>query len=293
MSCRKMIAGLLANLPTAKSKFMKNSNFFFLFLAFAALSACKEVPASIPELSVGDRKVLVEELTGVGCAQCPGGTAKLAALTEQYGDNLVIVSLHAAPNFSNPLPESKYDFRTQKGTELANYIGVAAGYPATAINRRLVPPETQIYLIGTSFWSGIIQEELVKPPQTGVFLNTQFDAVSRKLDVNVNIAPDATLTGEYRLTVLITQDSIQDYQKDGLEKIPDYYHRHVLRDILTLPTGNVIEEALTPAAVVTRHFSTTLPVEWKEKHCNVVAFVHRGATPDKEVLQVDEVHVVQ
>jgi hypothetical protein len=261
--------------------------------AAAALNACKEVPVTIPELSVGDRKVLVEELTGVDCPNCPSGTAKLVALGEQLGENLVVVSIHAAPGYDEPFPESKYDFRTQDGTEMANFIGVAFGFPAASINRRLVPPETEIYLVGTPRWAGIIGEELAKPPAVGIFLNTEFDAASRKLDVEVNIAPESTLSGEHRLTVLITQDSIQDYQKNGLVKIPDYYHRHVLRDILTLPTGNIIEKALTSADAVTKTYSITLPAEWDEKHCSVVAFVHHGTSPDKEVLQVEEEHVVK
>ena len=36
-------------------------------------------------------------------------------------------------------------------------------------------------------------------------------------EVPVTIAPEATLFGEHRLTVLITQDSMVDYQKKGLE----------------------------------------------------------------------------
>jgi len=264
----------------------------FPLLAAAALQACKEVPVTIPELSVGDRKVLAEELTGVRCPNCPDGTSTLVSLSDQLGDNLVIVSIHAAPGYDNPYAESLYDFRTGDGKAMANFIGAASFYPTAAINRRLVQPEPEPYL-PRAVWSGIISEELAKPPVVGLFMESEFDAVNRQLDIEVTIAPEATLYGEHRLTVLITQDSIVDYQKKGLEKIPDYVHRHVLRDILTQPTGNVIEEALSPAAAVTKNFSITLPAEWNEKHCSVVAFVHHGTTPDKEVLQVEEVHVVK
>jgi hypothetical protein len=261
-------------------------------LAAVALNACKEVPVTIPELSVGERKVLAEELTGVRCPNCPDGTATLVSLSDQLGDNLVVVSIHAAPGYDVPFSESQYDFRTADGTAMANFIGTASFYPTAAINRRIVPPETQPYL-PRAIWSGIISEELAKPPVVGVFLNAEFDAASRKLDVEVTIAPEATLYGEHRLTVLITQDSIVDYQKKGLEKIPDYVHRHVLRDILSQPTGDVIEEALSPSASVVKNYSFTLPADWDERHCNVVAFVHHGTSPDKEVLQVEEVHVIK
>ncbi len=264
----------------------------FPLVAAAALQACKEVPVTIPELSVGNRKVLVEELTGVRCPNCPDGTATLVSLGQQLGDNLVVVSIHAAPGYDTPYPENKYDFRTDDGTALAGFLGQAAFFPTAAINRRLVPPETQPFL-PRAIWSGIISEELNSVPTAALFMNTEFNAASRQLDVEVTIAPAGNLSGEHRLTLMITQDSIQDYQKKGLEKIPDYYHRHVLRDIITQPTGDVIEEALTSSSTVTKNYSITLPAEWKEKHCSVIAFLHHGTTPDKEVLQVEEKHVVE
>lgn len=261
------------------------------FFAAASVYSCKEVPVSIPELTVGDRKVLAEELTGVRCPNCPDGTATLVSLSDQLGDNLVVVSIHAAPGYDEPYPESHNDFRTTDGTTLANYIGTASFFPTAAINRGIVPPETEPFL-PRAIWSGIISEQLSQQPLVGLFMNTEFDETSRQLNVEVTIAPEATLQGEHRLTVLITQDSIQDYQKKGLEKLSDYYHRHVLRDVLSQPTGDVLEEALTPSAAVTKTYSVTLPADWEAKHCSVVAFVHHGVTPDKEVLQVEEVHVI-
>jgi len=276
---------------TSKSKFMKHKLLIPLFAA-AVLHSCKEVPVSIPELTVGDRKVLVEELTGVNCPNCPDGTAALVSLSNQLGDNLIIVSIHAAPGYDQPFPESKYDFRTPDGTEMASFIGKAAFYPSAAINRRLVPPETEPFL-PRAIWAGIINEELAKPPVVGVFMNSEFNAANRKLDVEVTIAPEETLFGEHRLTILITQDSIVDVQKKGLVKIPDYVHRHALRDVLTQPTGDVIQEALSPNEAVTKKYSLTLPADWDERQCRVIAFVHHGTAPDKEVLQVEEVQVIK
>lgn len=269
-------------------------NKLLLLPALAALlfNSCEEMPIQIPELSVGDRKVLVEELTGVRCPNCPDGTATLVSLGAQLGDNLIVVSIHAAPGYDSPYPENKYDFRTAKGTAMANFIGQASFFPTASINRRIVPPETEPFL-PRQMWSGIIGEELDKAPALGIFMESDFDAVSRKLDITVNLAPKTTLSGEHRITVLITQDSIQDVQKYGLQIIPDYYHRHVLREVLTQATGDVINEPLNTTTTVEKKFSITLPADWDEKHCSVVAFVHHGTNPDKEVLQVEEKHVIE
>lgn len=261
-------------------------------LAAALFHGCEEMPVQIPELSVGDRKVLVEELTGVRCPNCPDGTATLTALSAQLGDNLVVVSIHAAPGYDAPYPENKYDFRTPDGTAMANFIGQASFFPTASIDRRIVPPETEPYL-PRQMWPGVIAEELDKAPVVSIFMESEFDTSSRRLDITVKLALNETLSGEHRLTVLITQDSIQDVQKYGLQIVPDYYHRHVLRDVITQATGDVISEPLNASAVVEKKFSLTLPAEWDAKHCSVVAFVHHGTDPDKEVLQVEEKHVME
>lgn len=264
-----------------------------LLLTGAFFWSCEEKPIPIPRLSVGKRVVLVEEITGVKCQNCPDGAAILNNLSKQLGDNLVVVSVHAASNYSVPYTgESKEDFRTTKGTEMTNYVGTPEGFPAASINRRLIPPETEVFL-GPNYWNGVIADELKKDPSIGVFLETNFNPVTRQLDVSVNLAPETTLSGEHRLTVLLTQDSIQDVQLWGVTKIYDYMHRHVLRDILTQSTGDVINEPLNSTSVVKRTYSTTLPAKWDEKHCSVVAFVHHGSNPDKEVLQATEAHVVK
>lgn len=240
----------------------------------------------------GSRKVLVEELTGVRCPNCPEGTATLVSLGNTLGEDLIVVSIHAAPGYDVPYPESKYDFRTAGGTEMANFIGAASFFPTASINRRIVPPETEPYIPRTQ-WAGIIGEELAEAATVAIELNPAYNAANRQLDVAVNLVPQTTLSGEHRLTVLITQDSIVDYQKVNLDKVPNYVHRHVLRTILTQPTGDIITDPLSQGAQIAKTFSFTLPAAWDEKHCSVVAFVHHGTDPDKEVLQAAEEHVVK
>ncbi|MCS6928320.1 MAG: Omp28 family outer membrane lipoprotein [Saprospiraceae bacterium] len=261
------------------------------------LASCEEnwviiEPARSGKDSPGAQKraVLVEELTGVRCPNCPEGTAALSALQQQHGDRLVIVAIHAALGYNQPYPQSRYDFRTPKGTEMANYIGSAFFFPAAAINRRVVPPETEPYL-PRQLWAGIIAEELAKPLLVDLDLKSTYEATSRRLDVQVNITPLQDLVGEHRLTVVVTQDSIVDYQKVNLVTEPNYLHRHVLRSILTSATGDVLP-TLQANKTVERSFSLSLPADWVQHHCSVVAFIHRGGTPDKEVLQVVEKHIL-
>ncbi len=256
------------------------------------LSACKEKEIVIPELSVGARRVLVEEITGIDCVNCPDGARELQALQEQLGkENLIVVSIHAGQDLSVPLPESQYDFRTTDGSEMVVQIGELFGIPAAAINRRHFPGEDNEFAL--SGWSSKVVNELKIDYRLGLFVANTYDPASRKLDIKVNIAPDSTISGDQRLTVVITQDSIIDAQNDHSVIIPDYVHRHVLRDVVTPVNGDAVGEALKAGALISKTYSLNLPAAWDANHCTVVAYIHNDGNPNKLVLQVAEDHVVE
>ncbi|MFN0213063.1 MAG: Omp28-related outer membrane protein [Saprospiraceae bacterium] len=273
---------------------MKNTFFFLYAVALLSISACKEQPIIIPDpsLNVTGRTVLVEEVTGVRCANCPIGTQTLVALQGQYGaDKVVVVSLHAAGPFSLPYSNQE-DYRSAETQELANYIGPLEGFPTASINRRLLSNETSIFITPHTRWGGEVAQDLQKDPSLAVTLDNHFDPITRDLSINVGILPDQNLSGEYRLTVLITQDSVVGQQLNGTTLIPNYIHRHMVRDVVTAPSGNVIMEPLEAGQIIDKSFSVVLPAGWDAKHCSVIAFVHRGIV-DKEVLQATEKHVIE
>ncbi len=277
---------------------MKNI-FTFPLLALVLLTlvmGCKEQPLTIPELTVGKRHVLVEELTGVRCQNCPDGTRELISLQNQLGaENLIVVSIHAAGNYSDPyttVPANQYDFRFPDAQAMADYIGEAEGFPTAAVDRRLIDGNTSLFVFRTT-WTGLIADDLAKDYGLGLFLNDDYDPATRQLNIALNIAPEKTLPGENRLTVVITQDSIVDVQQDGAVRKPAYIHRHVLRQIVTAPTGDLISEPLTANGLVRKNYSVILPETFDDKHCTVVAYVHRGGATDKEVLQVEEAAVLK
>ncbi len=274
------------------------SIFTTLPLVFALLVlaiGCKEQPLQIPELTVGKRHVLVEELTGVRCQNCPDGTRELISLQNQLGaENVVVVSIHAAGNYSDPytsVPANQYDFRFPDAQTLASHIGEAEGFPTAAINRRLVEGNTTLFVFRTA-WASLIADDLAKDYGLGLFLNDEYNPATRQLDISLNIAPENNLPGENRLTVVITQDSIIDVQQDGAVRKATYIHRHVLRQVVSAPTGDLIGEPLLTNGLIRKTYSVVLSETFEAKHCSVVAYVHRGSATDKEVLQVTEAHVL-
>ena len=261
-------------------------------LVFVLLNGCKEIPLSIPEVNAGKRRILVEELTGVRCQNCPDGTRELVGLQNNLEEGqLVIVSIHAAGTYSLPFT-NQFDFRFSEAQTLANYIGQPEGFPTASINRRLAAGNNSLFVLRTS-WASLITEELARDYGLGLFLNNNYDPETRRLEISMNLAPEQTLTGENRLTVLITQDSIVDVQQDGALKDPNYIHRHMLRRVVSAPTGDLISEPLTANSLVKKTYSLILPAELRAEHCYVVAYVHHSGDPDKVVLQVTEAPVVE
>ena len=275
---------------------MKNSAQLLLSALLLFFAACKEQPIIIPDpsLNIAGRTVLVEEVTGVRCQNCPLGTQTLVALQQQYGkDKLVVVSIHAAGNFSLPYASSKVDFRSAETQELASYIGPLEGFPTASIDRRLLPNETSIFVTPHTRWGGEVAQDLQKDASLAILLDNTYNAGTRGLDIKVGMLPDQTLAGEYRLTVLITQDSIIDPQLNGVTLVQNYVHRHVVRDVVSAPSGDPILEALEPGVLVNKTYNVVLPDTWDVKHCSVVAYIHKGLANDKEVLQVKEKHVTE
>ncbi len=260
-----------------------------LAVLFLALG-CKEKCIEIPPLGQGvtsARKVLIEEFTGVQCLNCPQGSAEIANLKGLYGKNLIAVSIHAG-QFSEPLTDSKFDFRTDEGSNIETFLGTPIGYPSAVVDRTAFPGGFGLQA-PKSKWAGNIQADFQVDPGMAVNIAPKFDAATRQLEIDVTILPTKNLSGEHRLSIMLTEDHIIDWQIDGTEHIEHYEHEHVLRDMLTPFEGSVIMEALAAGSPVVKHFSFTVPATWKEADCHIVAFVHHGGTPDKKVLQAEEV----
>ena len=270
--------------------------FSILFLA------CEEVPPVIrpvdqtvcnvaEESLVQDQKrqVLIEEFTGNRCVNCPAGSQAIEDLINIYGEQIVVASIHTG-FWAFPYEQSKFDFQTEKGDELKNFLGTPRGYPAAIINRRLFDGEFNLHL-ARNLWPGFVEEELNKPPKAKIHINSFFDSSNRELIIEVSVfIMEDILENNVRLSVMITEDGVADYQltPDGLKE--DYVHNHILRDIVTNPEGNPVEADLQAGNAFCLSFRTILNENWKTENCRTLAFL--SVNDDTiEVLQAQQVEI--
>lgn len=239
----------------------------------------------VVETPVSEQKkqVLVEEFSGVKCVNCPAGSDAIQVLAGIYGEQLVAVSIHAG-FFSTPYPENRYDFQTQNGYALLDYLGQPLGFPTAVINRKQFPGQDALQL-NQREWAGAIAAELEGEPSVKIDIQNTFDVNTRLLQVAVDLYIQERIDEEdVRLSVLVMEDNIEDFQLTPEGKIGDYLHRHVFREMLTDYRGVQLTETLLPGEKISRGFQMTLPEAWRVEHCTVVAFVNLNGGV-KEILQ--------
>ena len=287
---------------------MKKLMTYLVLPLFWLCSACEEVPPIVSPIVAGEqelcggvseslvadqkRKVLIEEFTGVKCVNCPAGSQAIEALVDIHGEQLVVVSIHAG-SFAPPYEESLYDFRTEEGDALIDFLGVPFGYPSAVINRKLFEGEFDLQ-VGRNLWPGFVDQELAAPPMVKIHIARSFDAASRDLsaEVTVFVEEDLSALPGLRLTLLITEGEVADYQLTPAGLREDYVHQHILRRVLTNFAGNQPEGELTAGSRFCNSFTTAIPEAWQESHLELVAFVSLGGE-QKDVLQAHKVTVLE
>jgi len=274
---------------------------YFIFIAFLFTTACSENMPLIdclscdtetgPPVEPEDRKVVIEEFTGVRCVNCPAGSAEIQNLLSVYGERLIAISIHAG-FYANPYPESQYDFSTPEGDNLETFLGIPIGYPTSVIDRKQFSGESDLQLEGTSSWGGYIAQELDSDVKMTCGIENQWNANERKLSVSVTGGAIEAIDEEIRLTVFIVESGIKDTQLTPSGKVDDYNHKHVLRKAITAYNGDVVVSSLAVGEFINEDFTYSFPAEWDEANCVVVAFFHNGGS-NKEILQADEKHVIE
>jgi len=265
---------------------------FFLFL-----NACTEIGPEITPITPTEpvdtqtvvRKVLIEELTGVRCVNCPAGTSEILRLQESYGDRLIAVALHAG-SFAIPYSDSQEKFQIPETASLLNYLGSPLGYPSAVINRKLFPDERDLQL-SRGLWPVFIEQEVNSTAALEIILNSAYDNDTREIRVDVQLSPIVPINQEnLKLSVMVVEDLVADVQLTPDGKKADYLHRHNLRDMLTAFNGNPVETPFLPGTSQSRNYFYSLNPDWESSNCYIIAFVHLDGE-EKEILQVEQLKI--
>ena len=196
---------------------MKKLIYSLLLLPF--LTACDQVDDNDRYIKVDDievtRRVLLEEFTGQRCVNCPEAHAVIEKLEEQYGDDLIVVSIHAG-SFGIKSP---FGLMQEEGDEYANRWGINS-YPAGVIDRT---GSVMTY----DAWSSAIRTEAGKDTDLEIDLKATLSSDRKNIDITTVLICSQNLDASLQLWVV--ENDITTLQYDGDQTVADYKHNNVFR----------------------------------------------------------------
>jgi hypothetical protein len=237
------------------------------------------------------RKVLLEEFTGHICVNCPEATLLAADLKQVYGEQLVLLTIHAGDLAVPGAAPFQADFRTTTGTDIYNFY-LPVGVPMGMLNRTSYQGSTTLF---KDSWEPAIQDLIGLPAEAFIELETSYEEASKKLDIHVHSEFLTDLTESYNLCVFIIESGIISPQKNDLASIGptpdwmDYEHKHMLRKSLNGSWGELLVDQPNTGEVMTKDYSITLDNNWDPAHVGVIAIIIDSQT--YEVLQAEEAHI--
>jgi hypothetical protein len=259
------------------------------------LYACKEIPVEIGEVIIPDsgKTVLIEDLTGASCPNCPKGISAVNNILDKYKNKVYAVGIHGF-FLSNPTPKSKFDFRNPHARDLENWFRPTGGKPAASINR-VRRPDNSLLSYLPDLWLSLTEAELQKAQQIELAIELSYNTESRQADIKVTAIPLTDLNGDFNISVFLTESNIIDAQSNGTEIIENFRHDHVLRTMLTKFDGDSFTSSMKRGVSVSRNYSFTLPVQpaglWIPDNMHVVAMIAHNSSDNREVIQVIEKHL--
>ena len=262
--------------------------YLWILVAILGISGCDKNIVIVPEFEAieSDRVVLLEEMTGVSCPNCPKATAEVEVIKELYGEQVIPIGIHGF-FLSWPTKESEFDFRNEFAKQLELNLAPGTSKPAALINRALPSGEPTRVLQNPDLWNGYVEAQLNIAPKVSIEIDIDYNEESRNLEINTGILGLEGSNAALKISVMILENNIIDAQEDLNGIIEDFHHNHVLRTMLTPYDGELLIEALSSGESVSKSYEFKLPEDehlWKAEDIEVVIFVHE-ANEEGEVLQ--------
>ena len=249
-----------------------------LLLFFVAFSSYSQ---TIVSTTPQNKKVILEEFTGINCQFCPAGHTIANAIKNANPADVFLINIHVG-GFSTPAA-GQPDFRTSFGTAIANQSGLT-GYPAGTVNRTAFAGLSQNGSTGTAMgrnnWTNASNQTRNQSSYVNVATTASINVNTRLLTVFV----EAYYTGNSpvssnRLNVALLQNNTLGPQSSG--GLGDNYpHQHRLVHMVTGQWGDTYTTT-TAGTLVTRTYTYTIPAAYNSIPAElgdfeIVAFVAEG-----------------
>ena len=250
-------------------------NYFLLFTLISCLTGFSQ---TIVSTDSQNKKVILEEYTGIYCGYCPDGHSRAQALKNQYPNDVFLINIHTG-GYAIPNPAiNDPDFRTPFGDAIASQSNLT-GYPSGSVNRQYFSSLASNggTAMGRGNWNTAASQVLNQSAYVNVGVEATINVQNNELTVHVEgyYTGNSPQNTNY-LNVVLTQNNTLGPQTGG-GMGSDYNHMHRLVHMITGQWGEVISTTST-GSFIDETFTYTIPSNYNGidvliTELNVIAFI--------------------
>jgi len=258
---------------------MKKNLLSLCMFGFVCFLNAQTIVSTTPQ----NKKVILEEFTGTGCPNCPGGHTTAANILTANPGNVFVVAYH--PNNSSYTTGDPMASTFPAAFYTSPFISPSNRFmPSAMINRRVWTTER---IQGTTSWTSDVDIVKTEASPLNVGVSSSYNTTSKILTVNVELYFTANVTDVVTIYAELTEDGIIATQSGGMSP---YTHNHVFRKAFVAQWGDAIATPTTQGTLKT--FSYTFDnttTNYDMTKAEVVAFV-RNAT-NEEIISANGAEV--
>lgn len=219
------------------------------------------------------RRVLLEFCTGTWCPWCVCGDWAAEQVLIQYPQTMVL-AYHGPASSADP-------FRIFNGNSIIGLLGFS-GYPTGIIDRGNAPSNPYVTY---TMWMSYVSQRYTSSPNTVInvaLTSKNYNTSTRSLTATVNATALQNLTGQYKISFVLTENNIMYPQSNNY--VCDtggsfYIHKWIVRNMVNSATGeNVNSGAWNQNQTITKTVSTTLDAGWIADNCDLNVFIYKDST---------------
>jgi len=228
---------------------------------------------SIVSTEAENKKLIIEEFTGISCQYCPIGHTIVQNLLDDNPGNAFAIKIHEGTYAEGFNP----DFTTQWGTNIVSQSNNGGSYPSGTINRQVFPSASSNG--GTSIalgWTNIdnnpfitaAENLLTQSSYVNVGIEADLNIDSRELTIHVEAYYTASSPESTNLlnVAILQNNTIAPQSGEGGSN--EYNHTHRLVDLITGQWGDEINNT-SAGSFIDRYYTYTIP----ESYNNVEAIL--------------------
>ena len=219
------------------------------------------------------KRAFIEKYTGVRCNNCPNADMAIATAKEQYGEQLIAVSIHDSNALQTPIGDSP-DMRSADGNAWSKALGVysAGEYPSALASRKPSGSGGERFN-PVSGVNSQVDEILGEAAQVALSVAAVRNDGKVRITVNVEYLQD--VADGQTLTLLLMEDGIVATQKmPNFQDSVGYVHNHIMRDVITDLWGADIDaDGKTGTKRMCEFVYGEFSPTWNLDRCHIVALV--------------------